>query len=174
MAYTYPIDPKAMFEDRRGQFIGFGVPAADVAKLEGAITDMWANAPGGWVYEWSALARRYLSEGQHYLASLAYGCAKFPCLADQAKADALALQTKEYLASSAAFPVHLERRVTTVPCRGATVDVPVHILSAVEESSRAGCHRQRRRRHLEDGLSPIVRCAGEGRGPERARLRSPR
>jgi len=89
MAYTYPIDPKAMFEDRRGQFIGFGVPAADVAKLEGAITDMWANAPGGWVYEWSALARRYLSEGQHYLASLAYGCAKFPCLADQAKAAAL-------------------------------------------------------------------------------------
>jgi hypothetical protein len=30
---------------------------------------------------WSALARRYADGGNHYLASIAYGRAKFPCLA---------------------------------------------------------------------------------------------
>lgn len=39
------------------------------------VTDMWADAPGGWVYEWSQLAQRYADEDDHRMAELLYGCA---------------------------------------------------------------------------------------------------
>ena len=58
MAYTYPIDAQAMFEDRTSQFVSFGLPAADVEEMRKAVTDMWINAPGGWVYEISIDKRR--------------------------------------------------------------------------------------------------------------------
>jgi hypothetical protein len=53
MAYTYAIDPKSMFEDRTAQFVSFGLPEADVTDVAQSVTDMWADASGGWVYEWS-------------------------------------------------------------------------------------------------------------------------
>jgi esterase FrsA len=61
MPYTYPIDPAAMFEDRVAQMLGFGIPQADVDVLRKSIRDMWLDAPGGWVYGWSAVAARYAS-----------------------------------------------------------------------------------------------------------------
>jgi esterase FrsA len=130
MPYTYPIQTEAMFEDRTGQFIAFGVPAADVERMRSAISDMWLDGPGGWVYEWSALGAEYAQRGEHYLASLVYGCAKFPCLAHQPRSTALAKQVEEYLAAAPTFPVHFERRVLTVPYGGADVEVPVHLYSA--------------------------------------------
>jgi len=132
MPYTYPIDPQAMFEDRTSQFVNFGLSLSDVTQVRDAVTDMWANEPGGWVYEFSALGRRHQDHGEHYLASLAYGCAKFPCLADAAKADALALQVQEYVAAAPTFPVEFERRVLAIAYRGATIDVPVHLLTTAE------------------------------------------
>jgi hypothetical protein len=39
MSYTYPIDPKTMFEDRFDQFVAFGIPRADVVALKAAIAD---------------------------------------------------------------------------------------------------------------------------------------
>jgi esterase FrsA len=51
MAYTFPIEPKAMFEDRAPEFITLGVPADDLAKMRDTITDMWSSGPGGWVRE---------------------------------------------------------------------------------------------------------------------------
>jgi esterase FrsA len=85
MPYTYPIDARALFEDRAHQFVGFGLPADDVARVRAATTDFWTNGPGGWVYQWSALAAEYTAKGAPLLAALAYGCAKFPCLADDAR-----------------------------------------------------------------------------------------
>lgn len=96
MVYIYPIDPQAMFVDRTHQFVSLGLPESEVTQVRGVVTDMWVNGPGGWVYEWSKLASRYADQGEHYMASLAYGCAKFPCLADAARDEALALQVKEY------------------------------------------------------------------------------
>jgi len=49
MPYTYPIDAQAMFEDRTHQFVGFGLPADDVARVRAATNDFWTNEPGGWV-----------------------------------------------------------------------------------------------------------------------------
>ena len=83
--YTYDIDAAAMFDDRTHQFEKFGIPLDDIEGVRAAINDMWADAPGGWVYEWSQLAEQYAERGEHRMASLIYGCAKFPCLTDPAR-----------------------------------------------------------------------------------------
>ena len=129
MSYEFPADPDSWMVERKGQFVSMGVPAADVDTLRGAITDMWADAPGGWCYEWSKLAESYRDAGDAFKASLAYGCARFPCLADPLKARALELQTEQYQLAAAGFPVAFERRIVSVPYDDSTVDVPVHILS---------------------------------------------
>jgi esterase FrsA len=130
MSYTYDITAKAMFEDRFEEFVSLGIPRAEVTEMQKAITDMWADAPGGWVYEWSGLARRHTEAGEMFLASLAYGCAKFPCLANEAKRVALSKQVEAYLAAAPGFPVKFERRLIDVPYQGATATVPTHIYSA--------------------------------------------
>lgn len=128
MAYQWPIDPQDLFEERSPQMVGLGIPGPDVDAVRGAITDMWPDAPGGWVREWSALAERYAAQGRHDLAYLAYGWAKFPTLSDAAKRTALAKQIEEYELASPAFPVPFERRVLDVPYQGGTTPVPVHLL----------------------------------------------
>ena len=113
MAYEYPIEASAMFEDRAVQMANFGVSRMDIDGLRRSIKDMWANAPGGWVYEWSKLGARYAAENQPYVPSVVYGWAKFPWLADEAKREALAHQIDQYIKASGTFDVRFERRVLT-------------------------------------------------------------
>jgi hypothetical protein len=40
MSYTYDLRPEASFEDRYSQFIGFGIPKADVDTMRTTIKDM--------------------------------------------------------------------------------------------------------------------------------------
>jgi esterase FrsA len=131
--YTYDIDTEAMFEDRTHQFEKFGIPLDDINKVRAQVNDMWADAPGGWVYEWSALAQSYADAGDHRMASLLYGCAKFPCLTDEARVHAMNKQLDQFLLASKDFPVHFERRIVSVPYRGATVEVPVHLYSTDDQ-----------------------------------------
>ncbi|MEY9894528.1 esterase FrsA [Catenulispora sp. MAP12-49] len=128
MSYRWPLDPANLFAERRPQMLNLGLPAGDVDSVRTAIVDMWADAPGGWVYEWSALAGRYAAEGRHDLAYLAYGWAKFPCLADAAKRAALTHQIREYELASPGFPVPFSRQVLTVAYGDGTTEVPVHLL----------------------------------------------
>ncbi len=125
--YTYDIDAADMFTDRTHQFEKFGIPVTDIERVRARVTTMWANGSGGWTYEWSSLAQEYAERGEHYLASLAYGCAKFPCLTDPARERALQHQLEHFLLAAKDFPVAFERRVITVGYRGGTVDVPVHL-----------------------------------------------
>lgn len=127
--YTYDVAAADMFVDRTHQFEKFGIPLDDIERVRAATTDMWADAPGGWVYEWSKLATVYADRGDHYLASLSYGCAKFPCLTDQARATALAHQLEQFQLAAKDFPVTFERRIITVAYRGGTVEVPIHLYS---------------------------------------------
>jgi esterase FrsA len=129
MSYEFPADPDSWMVERKGQFVNMGVPAPDVDTLRGVITDMWADAPGGWCYEWSRLAETYRDADDPFRASLAYGCARFPCLADPPKTRALELQTEQYQVAATGFPVAFERRVAGVRYHDGRVDVPVHILS---------------------------------------------
>jgi esterase FrsA len=128
--YTYDIDAQAMFDDRTEQFAKFGIPREDIERVRAAVVDMWADEPGGWVFEWSKLAQRYAAQGDHRMAALVYGCAKFPCLTDQARAHALHQQLAEFQLAAADFPVRFERRTVEVPYRGGVVQVPVHLYSA--------------------------------------------
>jgi esterase FrsA len=130
MAYEYSIDTKAMFEDRFAEFVTLGIPKAEVMEMQSVITDMWADAPGGWVYEWSRLALKHAEAGEMFLASLAYGCAKFPCLANDARRVALAKQLESYLAAAPGFPVKFERRLIDVPYQTTKATMPTHLYSA--------------------------------------------
>ncbi|MGW4442024.1 alpha/beta hydrolase [Streptomyces sp. NPDC004682] len=130
MSFTWPLDPRDLFTERYPQMIALGLPAQDVDTVRASTTDMWADAPGGWVREWSSLAARYAASGRHDLAALAYGNAKFPTLANQPKRRALAHQAEQYALTSAGFPVDFERQVLTIPHKGATTEVPVHLLAA--------------------------------------------
>jgi esterase FrsA len=127
--YTYDVTAAAMFEDRTHQFEKFGIPLDEIMQVGAAVTDMWADAPGGWVYEWSKLAREYAERGDHYMAALVYGCAKFPCLTDQARVRAMQNQLEQFELAAKDFPVAFERRIISVPYRDGTAEVPVHLYS---------------------------------------------
>jgi esterase FrsA len=127
--YTYNIDAADMFTDRTHQFEKFGIALDDIERVRAAVTDMWADAPGGWTYEWSRLAKEYADRGDHHMASLLFGCAKFPCLTDPARVRALHNQLEQFQLAAMDFPVAFERRIITVPYRGGTVEVPVHLYS---------------------------------------------
>ena len=137
MSYTYDLRPEASFEDRYSQFIAFGIPKADVETLRATIKDMWADAPGGWSYEWSAFARKYLEAGNSLLASFAYGFAIFPCLANDARRKAQQNQLECYLKAAPSFPVKFERRMLAIPYQGGTVSTPVHLFSVTGEYASA-------------------------------------
>ncbi|MBO0676648.1 alpha/beta hydrolase [Mycolicibacterium sp. S2-37] len=134
--YIYDIDAQAMFDDRTHQFEKFGIALSDIEDVRRAVSDMWADAPGGWVYEWSALAGRYADQGEHRLASLLYGCAKFPCLTDSARERAMENQLAEFQLAATDFPVCFERRIIQVPYRGRTVEVALHVYSTDGEYAR--------------------------------------
>lgn len=127
--YTYDIDPQEIFEDRTHQFAAFGLPLADIDAVRTRVTDMWTDSPGGWSYEWSRLAEKYIATGDHGLAAYAYGCAHFPCLNTAARIRAQASQLQQYRLAAVTFPVAFERRIVTVPYRDATVDIPAHLYS---------------------------------------------
>src|ERR1700731_3233673 len=65
MSFQWPVDAEDLFGERYPQMVNTGLPAPDVDAVRASITRMWPDAPGGWVYEWSALAARYASEGSH-------------------------------------------------------------------------------------------------------------
>ena len=129
MSYTYPVDVKALWGERKSQFVNFGVPQEEVNRLIDVVTDMWTDGPGGWCYEWSQLADRYAQAGDARLAVLAYGGARFPCLATADKSAALQHQIEQYGLAAKDFPVSYERRFVTTKYQGKIVEVPVHILS---------------------------------------------
>jgi esterase FrsA len=130
MSYQWPLDPRDLFGERYPQMVNTGLPVNDVDAVRAAIVEMWPDQPGGWVYEWSQLGARYAAEGRHDLAVLAYGWAKFPVLADEAKRRAFRRQIEEYELASSGFPVSLERRVLELPYGAGTTPVPAHLLSA--------------------------------------------
>lgn len=129
MAYAFPIDPAELFAERTPQMLSTGIAPADLDGVRTQVVDMWADAPGGWVFEWSRLARRYAEGGQPDLAAVAYGWAKFPTLATPAMRTALENQLEQYLRAAPDFPVEFERRVLDLPHKGGRTPVPVHILS---------------------------------------------
>jgi esterase FrsA len=132
MAYQWPLDPQDLFEDRHPQMIATGLPPDDIEAVRAAVREMWPDRPGGWVHEWSQRAAQYAADGRHDLAALAYGWAKFPCLADDAKRAALHGQLQQYQLAAPGFGVELRRQILDVPHLGGTTPVPVHLLAPAD------------------------------------------
>ena len=132
MSYQWPLNAQELFGERYAQMINTGLPVRDVDAVRAAITDMWADSPGGWVYEWSKLAASYAEAGSHQQASVAYGWAKFPTLADESKRIALQNQLEQYRLAAPAFGVEFQRQVLELPYRGGTTPVPVHLFAPVD------------------------------------------
>jgi esterase FrsA len=130
MPYQWPIEPDELFVERYPQMVNTGLPRQAADAMRAAIVEMWSDAPGGWVFEWSRLGARFAGEGNEALATLAYGWAKFPVLADRAKREALQHQVEHYLLAAADFPVDFERAVLELPYRDASARLPVHVLAA--------------------------------------------
>src|SRR5271168_2727101 len=130
MSYEWPLDPQELFAERYPQMVNTGLPAQDADAMRSAITDMWADAPGGWVFEWSRLGARYAEAGNGALATLAYGWARFPVLADGAKREALRRQVEHYLLAAEDFPADFERTFLELPFQGSPTRFPVHVLAA--------------------------------------------
>ena len=134
-AFTFPVKPSDIFMDRAGQFISSGIPAATVEKARKSIKDMWTEGPGGWVYEWSLLAREAEKKEDYLLASLIYGCAKYPCLFNESKREAFNKQLQTFLKAAETFPYKFERKVEMVSYRGITTPVIYHIIYAANPES---------------------------------------
>ncbi len=132
MSYEFPVDHRGLFEERTGQFLSFGLPVSDLEELRASIHSTWADAPGGWSYEWSALAAKYSADGNHSLAAMIYGIAKFPVLANDSRRRALQNQVDEYVKAAKGFGLEFERRILSLPYRNGEIELPVHILSADE------------------------------------------
>jgi esterase FrsA len=125
MSYQWPLNAEELFGERYPQMVNTGLPAAEVDAVRAAITDMWADAPGGWVHEWSKLAAAYAEAGAPRLAALAYGWAKFPVLADAPKTAALTRQLEQYRLAVPSFGVDFRRETLDSP-GGA---IPVHLFA---------------------------------------------
>jgi esterase FrsA len=130
VSYQWPLDPRDLFTERYAQMVNTGLAVGDVDAVRATTVEMWPDRPGGWVHEWSELGARYAGDGRHDLAVLAYGWAKFPVLADDAKRLAFTRQLEQYQLASPGFPVSLDRRVLELPYEAGTTHVPIHLLSA--------------------------------------------
>jgi esterase FrsA len=135
VSYTYPVDVADLWRERAPQFVNLGIPQPEVDRLIEVVDDMWADRPGGWCHEWSALAARHAEAGHPHLAATAYGGARFPCLADEARVIAHQRQVEQYSLAAPGFPVAFERRWATTRLHGGIVEVPVHVLSGPDATA---------------------------------------
>ncbi|GAA4538423.1 alpha/beta fold hydrolase [Pseudonocardia xishanensis] len=129
MTYQWPIDPADLFAERHPQMVKTGLPPEDIENVRSRVARMWADEPGGWVYEWSALGERYADRREHERAVLAFGWARFPAITDEHKRAAYRRQLEEYALASPNFPVGFERRVVDLPHQDGVVPIALHILT---------------------------------------------
>lgn len=125
--FTFDVQAGDLFEERRRQFAGWGIPRAAIRRVEARIGDVWAERPGGWCTEWSAEAQGFEARGAPLEASLCYGAARFPFACTEQRRAALHSQVRAFLAAAPRFPCRFERRELEVPCGDQTTTLPVHV-----------------------------------------------
>ncbi|WSQ15142.1 alpha/beta hydrolase [Streptomyces sp. NBC_01231] len=130
MPYTFAVDPAELIAERTPQWTLLGTDPAVLEEMSRRIHDLWADGPGGWVHEWSALAGQAEKEGDLLRASRLYGIAKFPVLGTAAHARAHENHLRTFLQASESFEVPFQRQVIGVHFRGQDVEVPIHLYLA--------------------------------------------
>jgi len=135
LSEKYRLTPADLFNDRTGQWLASGIPAQVLSTARNSITDMWFEGPGGWVYEFSALASEAQAQGDYLLTALLYGIAKYPTPLNASKKEAYRNQLSAYLTASKKFPFRFERKVALIPYRNITTPVVYHVLYAKNPKS---------------------------------------
>ncbi|OQS26177.1 alpha/beta hydrolase [Chromobacterium violaceum] len=107
--FTFPLDCRQLFDERRRQFAAWGIPRAVVARVERLVEDAWRDGPGGWCREWSVEAGRAEAGGRWLLAAHLYGAACFPVANTPGRREALRRQVQCFLRAAGAFPCHFQR-----------------------------------------------------------------
>src|SRR6266516_1894161 len=113
--FTFDVAPEALFTERTRQFTALGIPRRTVARVRRGVHDLWGMNDGGWVPVWAREAERAGAAGRPLLASLCWGAARFPALADAGRRFAYEQQLEWYLAAAPDFPVRFHRQVHDVP-----------------------------------------------------------
>ena len=113
--FTFDVPPDALFDERTRQFTSLGIPRRAVTRARNEIHDMWGMADDGWVPVWAREAERAAAQGDLLLASLCWGAARFPALANTGRVFAYEQQLEWYLAAAPGFPVRFHRQVRDVP-----------------------------------------------------------
>lgn len=124
--FVFPLDHRELFDERRAQFAGWGIPRAVIARVERRVTDSWSEDPGGWAYEWSQEAAAAVTDNRWLLASMLYGAARFPVVCTPLRQVALRKQVDCFVRASASFPTRFQR----IEVRGAdsrAAPFPVHL-----------------------------------------------
>lgn len=127
MPYEFAVDPHELLGERFRQILNLGIPEEDITSTGERISEMWGDAPGTWVNEWSGLASDFAGRGDHLRASFAYGVAKFPVLAGTGRRRAFLNQLAEYLAAAPTFGLSFERTAFPVPHRDDSVTIHAHL-----------------------------------------------
>lgn len=125
--FTFDVQAADLFEERRRQFAGWGIPRATIEHVEKRIRDVWTEGPGGWCTEWGLQARIFEAEGSPLRAALCYGAARFPFACTDERRAALDSQLRTFLAAAPRFPCRFERVKLDVPFDQGTTTVPVHL-----------------------------------------------
>lgn len=128
-AFTFDLKPNEVFEERSLQFNRLsGISKTLIEKARSRINDSWKDAPGGWAYEWSNLAREAELNGDLALASSLYGAARFPVAATDSRKEAYRKQLALYLKAASRFQAHFERKIISVDGEnGSQTPVVLHI-----------------------------------------------
>lgn len=113
--FTFDVTPEALFAERTRQFTALGIPRRSVTRVRRGVRDMWGMGEDGWVPVWAREAERAAGAGRPLLASLCWGAARFPALADAGRRFAFEQQLEWYLAAAPDFPVRFHRQVHDVP-----------------------------------------------------------
>ncbi|KWD10624.1 hypothetical protein WM34_08940 [Burkholderia ubonensis] len=124
--FVFPLDPRDLFDERRLQFAGWGIPSSVIQRVERRVTDNWHEGPGGWAYEWSREAAMARAGKRWLLASMLYGAARFPVVCTPLRQAALHDQVECFTRASAGFPVGFERVEVSHGDHG-QVRFPVHV-----------------------------------------------
>ncbi|WP_052007240.1 alpha/beta fold hydrolase [Burkholderia paludis] len=125
--FAFPVNPRDLFDERRIQFVRWGIPRATIARVEQRVTDNWHDGPGGWTREWSREAAAAQADNRWLLAAMLYGAARFPVVCTPARQEALRNQVQCFLRASASFPVHFERIEVRHDDDGGAVRFPAHV-----------------------------------------------
>ncbi|RKP46940.1 alpha/beta fold hydrolase [Trinickia fusca] len=124
--FVFPLNPRELFDERRIQFLRWGIPRSVIERVERRVTDNWREGPAGWTYEWSQEATAAAADKRWLLASMLYAAARFPVVCTPLRHEALRKQVDCFMRASTSFPVRFERIAVRAAANG-TARFPVHV-----------------------------------------------